>query len=67
MYSVILAIISSGAFLAVVGWAANIGNRVTKIETRQEDLPALITAKFDAVEQRLDRIERAMNGNNKHD
>lgn len=61
------------ASLAAFGWvfqkSYTLGTRVTIIETKQEDLPALINAKFDSLgykfdsmDHRLDRIERAMNG-----
>ena len=63
------AVFGSGAVTGATGWIYNLGNRVTKLETKQEDLPALIEAKFDVVNisldsigGRLDRIERAMNG-----
>lgn len=54
--------IFGAAFLGIFGWVFQLGNRVTKIETRQDGLPALIAVQFEAVNQRLDRIERAMNG-----
>lgn len=54
------------AFFGALGWAFQKGvalsNRVTAIETKQEDLPTLINAQFSDVSRRLDRIERAMNG-----
>ena len=48
--------------LAVFGWAIQLGNRVTTLETRDADLEKLLDAKFQPIYQRLDRIERAMNG-----
>lgn len=46
--------------IAIFGYAYNLGNRVTKLETRQEDLPTLLKAYFDPVNQRLERIESKM-------
>lgn len=67
MYNIILGLLSSGAFLAIIGWAANVTTRITKIETKQEDLPELleakaeaIMAKFEAIEDRLERIENGL-------
>lgn len=54
------------AMLGVAAWTFQLGNRVTRIETRQDDLPTLLDAKFDPINQRLARIERALNGVLKH-
>jgi hypothetical protein len=62
MIEILTTIAGSGAFIAVVGWAYNLGNRVTKVETQYEGIEELINARFDAVEHRLERIERSMNG-----
>jgi hypothetical protein len=62
MIEIISTIAGSGAFIAVVGWAYTLGNRVTKVETQHEGIEELINARFDAVEHRLERIERSMNG-----
>lgn len=62
MLPLITAILGSSAFAGVFGWIFQLGNRVTTVEVKQEDLPTLINTKFDSVNQRLDRIERAMNG-----
>lgn len=51
-------LVSSGA----AAWIVQLSNRVTKIETKQEDLPELIEALIDSVNTRLDRIERSLNG-----
>lgn len=37
-------------------------SRVTRLETQHEDLSTLLDAKLDPILQRLERIERAMNG-----
>jgi hypothetical protein len=50
------------AVLGVFGWSFSISNRITKMETKQEDLPKYLDAKFDGLDARLERIERAMNG-----
>lgn len=50
------------AVLGVFGWAFQISNRVTKVETQIEDLPKLINTQFAEVNRRLSRIERGMNG-----
>lgn len=62
MFSMLITIIGSTTFAGLFGWVFQLGNRVTKIEVRQEDLPTLLTAKFDEVNRRLARIEVAMNG-----
>lgn len=65
MFTTIVSIIGTAAF-AAIGWIFQKGiavsTRVSVIETRQEDLPDLINARFADVSRRLDRIERAMNG-----
>lgn len=50
------------AFLAVFGWAFSLQNRLIVVETEYEGLKELINSKFAGVEQRLERIEQAMNG-----
>ena len=50
------------AFLLIAGWTMRLGNRVSVVETKQTDLETLINARFDAVDDRLDRIERSLNG-----
>lgn len=49
-------------FLAVLGWAYTLSNRVLIVETEYEGLKDLINAKFESVEERLERIENGMNG-----
>lgn len=48
----------SAGIIALGGWIISIDRKVTKQETLRE----VIETKFDAVEQRLDRIERVLNG-----
>lgn len=62
MLTIISGILGSGIFLAAITFVFNLNNRLTVVETRQDDLPALIEEKFESVEKRLDRIERSMNG-----
>lgn len=50
------------SILAIFGWGFNLSNRVTAIEQKQMDIPDLLDAKFDSVNFRLERIERALNG-----
>lgn len=61
MFTTLISFLGTGA-IACIGFFYSLGSRITKLETKQEDLPALIEAKFDAVELRLDRIERSLNG-----
>ena len=50
------------AFLLVVGWTIQLGNRVSVLEKGEEDLTELLNARFDAIDARLDRIDRSLNG-----
>lgn len=63
MLSTIYSILGSGAFVGLVGFFYTLGNRVTKLETQNEDLPRFIESRFDSIDQRLERIERSLNGN----
>lgn len=45
------------ATLAIFGWAFQLSNRVSVVETENEGLKELINTKFDEVNRRLDRIE----------
>jgi hypothetical protein len=62
MLSTLTAILGSGAFIGLVGFFYSLGNRVTVLETQRDDLPAFLEARFGSINQRLDRIERALNG-----
>lgn len=44
--------------LAVVGWAFQLSNRVTKLEAKEESVKSYLDTKFEEVNRRLDRIER---------
>lgn len=59
---IIISILGSGAFIGVFGWVFQLGSRVSILETQQPDLKELINTQFEDVNRRLDRIERAMNG-----
>lgn len=54
------------ALVAVVAWVFQMNTKVNVIEQKHEDfkesLEKLIDAKFEAVADRLERIERALNG-----
>lgn len=59
------------AFLGIFAWSVQLGNRVSMLEqsprisvleSRHTDLLTLINTKFEDMNRRLDRIERAMNG-----
>lgn len=51
-----------GAALGALGWAYILHGRVSKIEGRYEAILDLLQTRFDAADQRLDRIERSLNG-----
>ena len=43
-------------------WALRLESRITANDVRHVDLKELIEVRFDAVDQRLERIEKALNG-----
>jgi len=49
--------------LALGGWVFNAHSRVVKVETQFIDLKELIQLGFTHQDQRLQRIEKALNGN----
>lgn len=53
-----VSLVSVGA----LGWAFSLAERMSVVETEYEGLKELISARFDGVDQRLTRIEVAMNG-----
>lgn len=64
----------SMAILGVIGWALNLNSefkeldgRVNLLDQKHVDLKELINSRFDSTDQRLARIERAMNGSLRHD
>jgi hypothetical protein len=72
MMEALLTTIGAGVLL-VLGWAAQLHSRVSVLEKgdadaeqnlkdKFEDLKELINVQFNAQGQRLDRIERSMNG-----
>ena len=56
----IIGLLGTG-FLAILGWAVQISNRVSIVETQRADLNELLNSKFAEVYRRLDRIERIVN------
>lgn len=60
MFSAIVSVILA-AFLGALGWifvrAENLATRVTVLESQHNPLLDYIKTRFDAVENRLDRIE----------
>lgn len=56
----------SAASLAILGWAFQLSKQVAVLEARDEDYKELVSAYFEQVNHRLDRIEKAMNGAFKH-
>lgn len=77
MLSAVVGILGT-AVLAIIGWAVNMTSRVNVLEKGKVDLILLINTKldsidekmdikFDATGQRLDRIERSMNGHLQRD
>lgn len=54
----VVSILSVGS----IGWAFNLAQRLSVIETEYDGLKDLINVQFDGVNQRLGRIETAMNG-----
>lgn len=66
------ALISISIFLAgqvIVGivWGVRLEGKVNLQEQRTTDLKELINTRFDGTDERLKRIERAMNGKLRHD
>ena len=58
--------ILSTALLTVFGWAFHINTKVNVLDQQQKDFKGfiadLLDAKFEAVKNRLDRIDRSLNG-----
>lgn len=61
MLDTLIGIIGS-ACLVIIGWAFKINSQVAVLEQRDEDIKELLESRFDDVDSRLERIERAMNG-----
>lgn len=47
---------------SLAGWVWSISSKVTVLETKEPGLKEILDVKFEAVDQRLGRIERALNG-----
>ena len=54
------------AALGALGWAYLLQGRVSRLEGQYETLTCLIKTRFDAIDKRLDRVERSLNGYLKH-
>lgn len=61
MQEVILGLFSA-IMLAAFGFVVQVNSKVAKVEAKNEDLVALIEAKFEGLDRRLERIEVACNG-----
>lgn len=48
--------------VAVFGWAVNLNSRVAVVESEHESIEKLLTREFDDVRDRLERIERNLDG-----
>jgi hypothetical protein len=68
--AIILAFVQSPIVIAVITWAANMQSRVNVLESQRIDFLTLIDTKFevvnvklDAIGQRTQRVESALNNN----
>lgn len=61
MLTTIVGVIGAG-LLGVIGWAFNINSSVEVLKTKHDGLITLIDTRFEEINRRLDRIERALNG-----
>ena len=65
MFETLLGIIST-AVIGSIGWLfvshTEVKSSVSVLKQRDEDYTTIMNAQFNSVNQRLDRIERAMNG-----
>jgi hypothetical protein len=71
--AIILAFVQSPIVIAVITWAANMQSRVNVLESQRIDFLTLIDTKFevvnvklDAIGQRTQRLESALNNNQNH-
>ena len=60
MFDTLLAIVGSAAFVGALGWAIQVSNRLSVVETERDGLKELIEEKFEGVYRRLDSIEDKM-------
>lgn len=61
MLTAIVGVLGAG-LLGVIGWAFNINSSVEVLKTKHDGLITLIDTRFEEMNRRLDRIERALNG-----
>lgn len=61
MLEAVTSLLGAG-LLGVVGWAFQLSNRVSVIEANYDSLERLLEAKLSPIHQRLERIERSLNG-----
>lgn len=47
---------------SLAGWVWSISSKVTILETKEPGLKEILDVKFENLDQRLGRIERALNG-----
>lgn len=52
--------------IAVLGWAFHTTSSISVLNQKDADITTLINSKFDEVNRRLERMEKAMNGMLKH-
>lgn len=69
MLTVIVSISLFVVAQAITGviWGVRLEGKVNLQDQRTTDLKELINARFDGTDQRLGRIEKALNGNLRHD
>ncbi len=48
--------------VAILGWAVRTEQRMSVLETRLPDLREILDTRLEAIEARLARIERSLNG-----
>lgn len=51
--------------IGLVGWAVHVSNDVAVLKSENEGLQRLMETRFDALEQRLERIESKIDHDNK--
>ena len=50
------------SIFCIIAWALRLEGRVNTADQRHLDLKELINTRFDSVDDRLDRVERSING-----
>lgn len=61
MVEAIVTLLGTG-LLGVFGWAVQVGNRVTILETQRDALETYLESKFEEVHRRLDDIDESVRG-----